>query len=175
MPSITDTISEILRELAEISCIVLTTSDTAEPPRSATSEALAASWLAWRALSAFCFTVEASSSIEAAVSSREAACSSVRLDRSVLPAEISREPTLISSTPRRTADTVRVRLSCMRLTDAISVPISLVESTSTRTVRSPAAILSKLSLTARKGRRTTRFMNRNAPSQTARITAASTR
>ena len=93
----------------------------------------------------------------------------------MLPAEISREPTLISSTPRRTADTVRVRLSCMRLTDAISVPISLVESTSTRTVRSPAAILSKLSLTARKGRRTTRFMNRNAPSQTARITAASTR
>ncbi|CAB3737862.1 hypothetical protein LMG26690_05428 [Achromobacter animicus] len=42
MPSMTDTISEILRELAEISCIVLTTSDTAEPPRSATSDALAA-------------------------------------------------------------------------------------------------------------------------------------
>ncbi len=68
---------------------------------------------------AFCFTVEASSSIEAAVSSSDAACCSVRLDRSVLPAEISREPTLISSTPRRTADTVRVRLSCMRLSAPI--------------------------------------------------------
>ena len=43
MPSITDTISEILRELAEMPCIVVTTSDTAEPPRSATSDALAAS------------------------------------------------------------------------------------------------------------------------------------
>ncbi|MNR28281.1 hypothetical protein D3C85_1455970 [compost metagenome] len=42
IPSITDTISEILRELAEMPCIVLTTSDTAEPPRSATSDALAA-------------------------------------------------------------------------------------------------------------------------------------
>ncbi|MCY1232767.1 hypothetical protein D9M72_452800 [compost metagenome] len=91
----------------------------------------------------------------------------------MLPAEISREPTLISSTPRRTVVTVRARLSCMRLTAAISVPISLVDSTSTRTVRSPAAILSKLSLTARKGRSTTRFMNRNAPSHTARITTAS--
>ncbi|CAB3927603.1 hypothetical protein LMG3412_06014 [Achromobacter deleyi] len=43
MPSMTDTISEILRELAEMPCIVLTTSATAEPPRSATSDALAAS------------------------------------------------------------------------------------------------------------------------------------
>ncbi|CAB3918452.1 hypothetical protein LMG26691_05411 [Achromobacter animicus] len=172
MPSMTDTISEILRELAEMPSMVLTTSDTAEPPRSATSDALAANWLAWRALSAFCFTVEASCSIDAAVSSSEAACSSVRLDRSVLPTEISREPTLISSTPRRTADTVRARLSCMRLTAAIRAPISLVELTSTRTVRSPAAILSKLSPTARSGRSTTRFMNRNAPSDTTRISTA---
>ncbi|CZZ99733.1 Uncharacterised protein [Bordetella trematum] len=43
IPSITDTISEILRELAEMPSMVLTTSDTATPPRSATSEALAAS------------------------------------------------------------------------------------------------------------------------------------
>ncbi|CAB3923996.1 hypothetical protein LMG1864_05651 [Achromobacter ruhlandii] len=175
MPSITDTISEILRELAEMPCIVLTTSATAEPPRSATSEALAASWLAWRALSAFCLTVEASSSIDAAVSSREAACCSVRLDRSVLPAEISRAPTLISSTPRRTVATVRARLSCMRLTAAIKAPISLLECTSTRVVRSPPAMRSKLSPTTRSGRSTTRFMNRNAPSDTARITSTSAR
>ncbi|CUJ76485.1 Uncharacterised protein [Achromobacter xylosoxidans] len=143
MPSITDTISEILRELAEMPCIVFTTSATAEPPRSATSDALAASWFAWRALSAFCLTVEASSSIEAAVSSSEAACCSVRLDRSVLPAAISCEPVLISSTPRRTEETVRVRLSCMRLRAANNWPISLVLRTSTRAVRSPPAMRSK--------------------------------
>ncbi|CAB3855600.1 hypothetical protein LMG26842_03077 [Achromobacter dolens] len=124
-------------------CIVLTTSATAEPPRSATSDALAANWLAWRALSAFCLTVEANCSIEAAVSSSEAACCSVRLDRSVLPAEISREPTLISSTPRRTVATVRVRLSCMRLTAPNIWPISLVLRTSMRPVKSPPAIFSK--------------------------------
>ncbi|MNV76249.1 hypothetical protein D3C71_1695880 [compost metagenome] len=99
----------------------------------------------------------------------------MRLDRSVLPAEISRDPTLISSTPRRTAATVRVRLSCMRFTAAIKWPISLLAVASTRTVRSPPAILSKLSLTARKGRSTTRFMNRKAPRDTARINAAKPR
>ncbi|CUJ46222.1 Uncharacterised protein [Achromobacter xylosoxidans] len=176
MPSITDTISEILRELAEIPCIVLTTSATAEPPRSATSDALAASWFAWRALSAFCLTVEASSSIEAAVSSSEAACSSVRLDRSVLPAEISRDPTVISSTPRRTVDTVRVRLSCMRLRAANSWPISLCERTSTRLVRSPAAILSKCWPASTSGRTTRRpnSTRQNTISASASATATAT-
>ncbi|CUI28170.1 Uncharacterised protein [Achromobacter xylosoxidans] len=42
IPSMTETISEILRELAEISPIVLTTADTTAPPRWATSDALAA-------------------------------------------------------------------------------------------------------------------------------------
>ena len=44
-----------------------------------------ASWLAWRALSAFCLTVEPSSSIDAAVSSSALACCSVRWHRSSLP------------------------------------------------------------------------------------------
>ncbi|MNX59812.1 hypothetical protein D3C86_906990 [compost metagenome] len=145
-------------------CIVLTTSDTAEPPRSATSDALAANWLAWRALSAFCFTVEASSSMEAAVSSRDAACCSVRLDRSVLPAEISRAPTLISSTPRRTVATVRVRLSCMRLMAANNWPISLVLRTSIRPVKSPPEILSKWSPAWCSGRSTVRLMKIQQPS-----------
>ncbi|MNR27606.1 hypothetical protein D3C85_1448860 [compost metagenome] len=42
IPSMTETISEILRELAEISPIVLTTADTTVLPRCAISEALAA-------------------------------------------------------------------------------------------------------------------------------------
>ncbi len=128
-------------------------------------------------MSAFCLTVEANSSIEAAVSSSEAACSSVRLDRSVLPAEISREPTLISSTPRRTVATVRVRLSCMRFNAANSWPISLLLRTSTRAVRSPAAILSKCWPASLSGR-TTRRPNtvratsiRTKASTTAAVTA----
>jgi hypothetical protein len=46
------------------------------------SRAPAANWLACCAFSAFCFTVAVNSSIDAAVSSRLAACSSVRCDRS---------------------------------------------------------------------------------------------
>ncbi|CFM22406.1 Uncharacterised protein [Bordetella pertussis] len=79
----------------------------------------------------------------AAVSSRAAACSSVRLDRLALPAEISAAPTLISSTPRRMTAMVRVRPSCMRLSAANSAPISLAERTSMRAVRSPSAMRSK--------------------------------
>ncbi|CFU03118.1 Uncharacterised protein [Bordetella pertussis] len=116
--------------------------------------------MAWRALSAFCLTVEASCSIEAAVSSSEAACSSVRLDRSVLPAEISREPTLISSTPRRTAATVRVRLSCIWRSAVSKAPISLRELPSMRALKSPAAMRSNCWLARCSGRTTARVMYR---------------
>src|SRR3546814_7026790 len=73
-----------------IADIVVTTSDTTCPPLRATSDAPTASWLAWRAFSAFCLTVLVNSSIDEAVSSSAAACCSVRADRSVLPAAISR-------------------------------------------------------------------------------------
>ena len=85
-----------------------------------------------------------------------------------MPAEISREPTLISSTPRRTADTVRVRLSCMRLIAANSEPISVLR-TSMRPVKSPPAILSKWPPASCNGRSTVRLMKTQQPS--ARITA----
>jgi hypothetical protein len=62
--------------------MVVTTSLTTSPPWIATDDALSASWLACLALSAFCRTVEPSCSIEAAVSSKADACSSVRPDRS---------------------------------------------------------------------------------------------
>ncbi|MNL52948.1 hypothetical protein D3C87_1761600 [compost metagenome] len=74
----------------------------------------------------------------------------------MLPAAISREPTVISSTPRRTVVTVRDRLSCMRFTAAINWPISLCDFTSTRLVRSPAAILSKCWPASTSGRTTRR-------------------
>ena len=64
-------------------------------PRS--PDAPIASWLAWRALSAFCLTVEVSSSIDDAVSSRLDACYSVRRERSALPAAICCVAALIAS------------------------------------------------------------------------------
>ena len=91
--------------------MVSTTCDTTSPPLRATSDADAASWLAWRALSAFCFTVEVSSSIDEAVSSSELACCSVRDDRSRLPAAISREAVAMVSVPLRTWPTMSTRLS----------------------------------------------------------------
>ncbi|KAG1439679.1 hypothetical protein G6F55_013673 [Rhizopus delemar] len=88
MPSITLMISAICRDEVSIAPIVATTWPTTLPPCEATLCAPIASWLAWRACSAFCRTVEVSSSIDAAVSSRLAACCSVRLDRSLLPEAI---------------------------------------------------------------------------------------
>ena len=76
--SITPIISAIFLLLALISDIASTARCTTSPPFSAWSRAAEASWLASRALSAFCLTVEVISSILDAVSSRLEACSSVR-------------------------------------------------------------------------------------------------
>ena len=90
MPSITPMMSTILRDDALIEPMVSTTRVTTSPPRTATSEADAANWLACWALSAFCCTVDISCSMAEAVSSSELACCSVRDDRSRLPLAISR-------------------------------------------------------------------------------------
>ena len=99
MPSMTPMMSTILRDEASIEPIVSTTLPTMSPPLAATPEAASASWLAWWALSAFWRTVEVSSSIEAAVSSSELACCSVRADRSRLPAAISFDAVAIERVP----------------------------------------------------------------------------
>src|SRR5262245_40824519 len=84
--SMTPMISAILRELSSIRAIASTACATTVPPRSATSRVSAANELACWALSAFRVTVLASSCIELEISSRFAACSSVRWERSaVLP------------------------------------------------------------------------------------------
>ena len=85
MPSITPMMSAMRRELSLMPFIVSTTWATTSPPRTAISLALWASWLAWRALSEFCRTVEPSCSIEAEVCSSALAWFSVREDRSILP------------------------------------------------------------------------------------------
>ena len=72
-----------MRDIASTACA------TTSLPRSATARVPAAKPFARRAFSAFCFTVAAISSIEAEVSSRLAACSSVRCERSMALVEIS--------------------------------------------------------------------------------------
>ena len=96
MPSITLMISTILWEERVIDPIVSTTCFTTSEPFSATADASRASWLAPSALAAFCFTVLVSCSIEAAVSTIELACSSVRADKSRLPLAIWREAEVIA-------------------------------------------------------------------------------
>ena len=94
--SMTPMMSEILREESSIFAIASTALATTWPPRSATSRVVMADWLACWAFSAFFFTVAEISSIEAEVSSRLAACSSVRCDRSVVLVEISAEALVTS-------------------------------------------------------------------------------
>ena len=90
IPSMTPMISATRAEDWVMPSIVSTTLRTTRPPSVATSDAFAASWLACRAFSAFWRTVDVNCSIDAAVCSSDAACCSVRRDRSVLPLEISR-------------------------------------------------------------------------------------
>ncbi len=98
MLSITLMISEIFLLDALMSSIVDTTCPTTTPPLPADSDAAAASRFACRALSALCFTVLVSCSIDAAVCCRLDACSSVRELKSWLPAAIRAEPVAIEST-----------------------------------------------------------------------------
>mmetsp|Transcript_81350 Transcript_81350/g.226114 ORF Transcript_81350/g.226114 Transcript_81350/m.226114 type:complete len:202 (+) Transcript_81350:335-940(+) len=102
MPSMTPMMSPILRLLLLMSSIVVTTWRTTWPPRSATSEALAASALAWRAFSALCCTVRVSWSISDAVACRSLDVCSVRWARSLLPVAISVLPVAMLSVLPRT-------------------------------------------------------------------------
>jgi len=89
MPSMVPMMSLIFLAEASICAIVPTTSPTTVPPRSATSAALPASWLAVRALSALCCTVPVSCASEDAACCRLDAVCSVRWLRSWLPLAIS--------------------------------------------------------------------------------------
>ena len=102
------------RHLVEGDVLMVSTScATTLPPLTATPEADRANWFAWRALSAFCLTVLVSSSMEAAVCASELACSSVRDDKSTLPAAIWLEAVAMVSVPWRTWPTIPTRLVCM--------------------------------------------------------------
>jgi len=114
--------STILRDDSLIESIVTTTWLTTAPPLPATSDAPMASWLACLALSAFCLTVEVISSMLLAVSSRLLACSSVRCDRSLLPAAISFDAVLIVSVASLISPTSCLRLVTVPLTASLVCP-----------------------------------------------------
>src|SRR5471032_1058180 len=140
IPSIRPMMSTILREEALISSMVAMTAATISPPCTATLEAFCASWLAWAELSAFCLTVAENCSTLEAVSSRLAACASVRPDRSALPAAIWRVATAMVSTLVRTSRMVAIRLLFICCKARSSWPTSSVASVSNEQDRSPAAI-----------------------------------
>ncbi|KGR98564.1 methyl-accepting chemotaxis sensory transducer domain protein [Burkholderia sp. ABCPW 111] len=139
MPSITPMMSAIFCELSLISPIVPITRLTTSLPFSAISDALFASPLACRAFSAFCLTVAVSSSMLAAVSSSDAACCSVRCDRSWLPAAISWLAAAIDSAAWRIPPIVACRRPCMSRIAAIMLDLSPAR-TATGRLRSPDAI-----------------------------------
>ena len=173
MPSITPMMSEIFLDASAMPVMVLTTWPTTWPPRRATSEAPTASWLAWRAVSAFWDTVEVSSSMELAVSSRVLACSSVRCDRSRLPWAIC---ALVSATAYRrrpaTWPTSSRRLTSILASACSSWPVSSVVATLISPVRSPLAMRSAARMATFSGRTMTRLITSAMP--TAAATAATT-
>ncbi|MNL23466.1 hypothetical protein D3C87_1448560 [compost metagenome] len=144
MPSITAMMSVTLRELALMACMVSTTLPTMAPPRSATPDADAASPLAVRARSVFCFTMAVSSLMLDAVSSSVAACSSVRWDRSVLPAAIWCDADEIESLDALMRVTRSVSMSSISPSPPSRRPKSPPRSVSNSLLRSPAATVSAM-------------------------------
>ncbi len=140
MPSMTLMMSAIFFEEVSMPLIVVTTWLTTSPPCEATEAAPTASWLAWRACSAFCLTVEVSSSIEAAVSSRLAACCSVRRDRSSLPVAISLAAALMLTAALWMPPTMAASCSEVALASSRIVANTPWNSPCMRTLRSPAAM-----------------------------------
>ena len=163
IPSMTLMMSEIFFDVSLMPCIVLTTWLTTSPPRIATLEALSASLLASVALSAFLWTADPNSAMDAAVCSSALAWFSVRLDKSMSPAAISWEPMAISSAAARTCDTMADRLSLIRLSELSSCPTSSLPFARMRALRSPAATRSANATALANGRVTLRTIQKPAP------------
>ncbi len=166
--------SAILRLDSLMPRMVSTTSETTSPPCTATVLAFMASWLAWRALSAFWRTVAPSCSMEAAVSSRALAWLSVRPDRSWLPCEISALADATLSALARTPATTRARLPCMWPSAFSSAAASSRPWAWMDWVRSPSAIKPAPRTANCKGPVTERLNKIAAPAPTSSATAVTT-
>ena len=151
MPSMTLMMSAILDELVLISCMVATTSETTEPPRTATSAEVPASWLAcWAALALFC-TASVRRLTEWAVCCRLAAVCSVRLLKSRLPSATSWLERWMELAASRMLSTIWRRLFCMAVTACSRRPISSLAPWGTLVVRSPAAMRSVMRMASLTG------------------------
>lgn len=89
--------------------------------------------------STLCLTVLVSASILAAVCSSEAAYSSVRSERSILPAAICRVAEAIASLPVRTSATMADKLSFMRFKASSNGLVSSRLPSSKQELKSPTA------------------------------------
>ncbi|AIO45545.1 methyl-accepting chemotaxis sensory transducer domain protein [Burkholderia cepacia] len=148
MPSMMPVMSAIFDELWPISVIVSTTRPTTELPRCATSDAFAASVLACCAFSAFRRTVDVNSSIVAAVSCSDAACSSVRWLRSRLPDAISLTACAMLFDESRTRPTMPISRSFIVRSASSRSRVSSLPRTSMRLPRSPFATVRATSTAA---------------------------
>ncbi|MNN35841.1 hypothetical protein D3C81_1497060 [compost metagenome] len=135
-------------ELSVICCMVSTTRPTTSRPSPAVLDASLASALACRALSAFCFTVAVNCSMLAAVSWSDAACCSVRDDKSRLPAAICPVAVPMASVRSSTEPTVRISACCMPCRLLIIMPISSLARVSMLRCRSPPAMCSNSTMAA---------------------------
>ncbi len=132
MPSISEMMSAILPEFVLIALTVVTSCSTETEPFSTVDTALEPIMFACRAFSRFSFTVAVSSLMLAAVSCSDAACCSVRADRSLLPAMISWDAVAIVSVPERTSVTMRTSPSFIVCSARITREISSFACGSTR-------------------------------------------
>ncbi len=162
--------SAILVELALMPCIVSTTRPTAVLPLCAMSAASRASSLACLAFSLLRRTVAVSSSMLAAVSSSDAACSSVRRLRSALPAAISADAPAMLPLLWRTRETISVRRSFMSRSADSKRPVSSRATTAIRLLRSPRATVCATSTAVCMGRVMERVIS--SPPAAASTTAA---
>ncbi len=156
MPSITPMMSAILRLEAVIASIVPITCPTTAPPCEAAALAAPASCVAVSAVAALLLTVDVSSSIDAAVCCRLAACSSVRWLRSALPCAISWLPVATDSADCRTWRSTPSRRTRMSSSARTRRPISSSTSLRQACVRSPDAMWATASPSWRSGRETQR-------------------
>ena len=139
MLSISCVISPMRTDAASICCMVWATPSTALLLRSLTDVAWLASCIAWLADSVVSLTVPVICSIDAAVSSRLAACASVRADRSRLSWAILTVATCILSLSSRASRTTDCRFTpswARAFSRSPTTPLCL---TFTRCVKSPAA------------------------------------
>src|SRR5471032_3557706 len=129
-------ISVIFSELFLISDIVPNMVLTLAVLSSEIRRAFCESWLAIPVFSAVCRTVSLNSDMLAAVCSREAACYSVRDDRSSLPADICAEAVLTDWEEALTENSEAATFSTRSLNALAVRPISSLRESSARRVRS---------------------------------------